>query len=324
MYAVVCREYGPPNVLEYIEWPEPEPQPGEILIRAEAVGLNFVDTMRRSGRHPSPPPLPFIPGIELCGQVVAVGEGVDRFSPAQRVIGRCVTHGACAELVCVEARFAVPCPEELSAVEAASVFVTGQTAFHALHTAGHLQSGQTVLVTAAGGGVGLWAVQLARAAGATVIAAAGSDEKLAEAATYGAQVTVNYRQPGWSEQVNEATAGKGVSLIVESVGGEVFQQSLNCWAAGGRMVIYGEASGTPGVLTGDQLLFGNRSVQGLAVGTVIEDEPLMRSTMVSLLELIRSGVVRVPAGTVLPLRDAARAHSLLESRQVKGKVVLLS
>ena len=323
MQAAVCRQYGPPNVLEYIAWPDPAPQPGEILLQAEAVGVNFVDTMRRSGRHPAPPALPFIPGIELCGTVAALGADVSGFRLGQRVIGRCITHGASAELVCVEARFAVPCPVELPASTAAGLFVVGQTAFHALHTAGQLAAGETVLVTAAAGGVGLCAVQLARNAGATVIAAAGSERKLQLAADHGASVCVNYREPGWSREVLAATGGQGATLIVESVGGEVFQEALNCWAPGGRMVIYGEASGTPGTLTGDCLLFGNRSARGLAVGTVIEDEPLMRSAMRALFECLASGTLHLPVDRELPLAETARAHELLESRQTSGKLILL-
>lgn len=324
MHAIVCYRHGGSEVMQYKEVPRPEPADGEVLVRVEAIGINFVDTMRRSGKHPTAPQPPFTPGIELCGRVAALGPGVQEFREGDRVIGRCVTHGAYAEYVRVEARFTVPCPERLSLEEGAALFVTGQTAYHGLVTLGQIRTGEDVLITAAAGGVGTCAVQIARLLGARVIAAAGTPEKLAIARKLGAEMLIDYSRPDWPEAVLAATRGQGASLILESVGGEVFQACLRCWAPRGRLVVYGKASGRPGVVTGDELLFGNRTVYGLAVGLLIEDSGLLRSSMRQLFEWIADGRLRLLVGRKFCLGDAAEAHRCLENRQSHGKIILLT
>ena len=322
MHAIVCHEHGGPEVMQYEEVSQPKPTAGDVLIQAEAIGVNYVDTMRRSGKHPAAPKTPFTPGIEVCGRVAAVGELVSRFREGDRVIGRCVTHGAYAEYVCAEERFTVGCPETVSAEEGATLFVTGQTAYHALVTIGQIQPDEWVLITAAAGGVGTCAVQIAKLHGAKVIAAAGSTEKCDLAKSLGADATVNYAEPGWPERVREATSDNGANLIIESVGGEITSDCIQCWAPGGRMVIYGKASGKPAMVSGDDLLFGNRSVHGLAVGIVIENETLMRQAMDRLVEWVASDQLCLHVGQVYSLRDAAEAHRDLESRKTTGKLVL--
>jgi NADPH2:quinone reductase len=279
--------------------------------------------MRRSGNHPTAPAPPFTPGIELCGRVAALGPVVTGFREGDRVLARCVTHGAYAEYVCAESRFAVPCPEDIPAEEAAAIFVNGQTAYHALLTLGKVRGGEDVLITAAAGGVGTWAVQIARLQGARVVAAASTPEKRALARELGADVAVDYSRPGWHEEVLAATEGRGADLVLESVGGDVFQACLRCWAPRGRLVVYGRASGRPGAVTGDDLLFGNRAVYGLALGVVIEDTALLRSSMRQLLDWHRGGRLRVVVGRKYPLREAAEAHRALEGRRSHGKIVLL-
>lgn len=323
MHAIVCHQHGGPEVMRYEEMPRPEPAAGEVLVRAEAIGVNYVDTMRRSGKHPTAPKPPFIPGIELCGRVASLGAGVSGWREGDRVLARCVTHGAYAEYACAEARFIVPCPADIPADEAAAIFVNGQTAYHALLTLGHVGPGENVLVTAAAGGVGTWVVQIAKLQGARVIAAASTPEKRAIAKKLGADVVVDYSQENWHEQVLTATAGRGADLVLESVGGPVFQSCLRCWAPRGRLVVYGKACGQPGLVTGDELLFGHRTVKGLAVGMVIEDTELLRSSMQQLLEWYAGGRLRILVGQKYPLREAAQAHHALEGRQSIGKIVLI-
>jgi NADPH2:quinone reductase len=323
IHAIVCREYGDPNVMQSMEIPRPDPTALEVLIKADAIGVNYVDTMRRSGRHPSAPALPFTPGIEVCGRIAAVGSEVTRFQEGDRVIGRCVTHGAYAEYVCLEERFAVECPDELSDQQGAALFVNAQTAYHALVTMGATQPGENVLITAAAGGVGSCAVQIAKLLGATVIAAASSPDKRSLAQDLGADILIDYTQADWPQQVLDATNGVGANLIIESVGGEIAASSIDCWAAGGRMVIFGQASGTPAPIAGNHLLFGNRAVFGLAVGVVIEDEKVMRAAMEQLNGWLRTGDLQLTIGTSYALKDAALAHRDLEGRATQGKLVLL-
>lgn len=322
MHAIVCHQHGAPEVMRYEEIPQPTPAASEVLIKADSIGVNYVDIMRRSGKHPAAPPTPFTPGIEVCGRIAALGDQVSRFREGDRVIGRCVTHGAYAEFVSVEERFTVGCPEALSPEEGAALFVTGQTAYHALFTIGKVIPGERVLITAAAGGVGLCAVQVAKVLGGQVIATAGSAQKCDLARSFGADVVVNYSEPDWPQRVLEATGGTGAELIIESVGGGITEGCVQCWAAGGRMVIFGKASGDPAIVSGDDLLFGNRAVYGLAVGTVIEDEALMRQAADQLNEWLGTGQLRLHLGEVYPLREAAQAHRDLEGRRTTGKLVL--
>lgn len=326
MHAIVCRRHGGPEVMQYEEIPLPEPEAGEVLIEAEAIGVNYVDTMRRSGQHPSAPQPPFTPGIEVCGRIAAVGSRVRRFQQGDRAIGRCVSHGAYAEYVRVEERFTTACPDDISAEEAAALFVNGQTAYHALVTMGRVQPGESVLVTAAAGGVGTCAVQIATILGASVIATASTPEKRQLAGSLGAETAVDYTKPNWPQRVLEnakAAEKGGVQLVLESVGGKIAKACLDCWAPGGRMVVFGKASGEPALICGDDLLFGNRSVFGLAVGTVIEDEALMRKTMTQLLQWVGQKKLRLQIGEKYPLREAAAAHRDLVGRKTHGKLVLI-
>ena len=325
MHAIVCHRHGGPEVMRYEDAPVPEPGPGEVLLKTEAIGVNYVDTMRRSGKHPTAPKPPFTPGIEAYGRVVTLGSGVDEsgLREGQPVIARCVTHGAYAEHVCAEAQFVVPCPAEIEPQQAAALFVNGQTAYHALITLGHVRRDENVLITAAAGGVGTCAVQIAKAHGARIIAAASNREKLNLVQKLGADVLVDYSQDNWPQQVLDATEGSGADLILESVGGQIFGGCLRCWATRGRLIVFGKACGTPGVITGDELLFGNRSAVGLAVGIMIEDTSLLRSSMNELFELIMQKELQMIVGETHPLRDASVAHQRLENRLTHGKVVLV-
>lgn len=323
MHAIVCHEHGPPEVMQYEEVPQPEPRADEVLVKIDAIGVNYVDTMRRSGKHPTAPAPPFVPGIEACGEVVAVGSGVSDFKLGDRVLARSISHGAYAEYACFQRRFTVKCHPKMPADEAAALFVNGQTAYHALLTVGQVRPGENVLITAAAGGVGLCAVQIAKVLGANVIAAAGTQEKLSLAGEFGADVLVNYRNDDWPHRVEQATAGSGADLVLESVAGRIFEQCKECWAPGGRVVIFGKASGDPATLTGDELLFGNRIAYGLAVGMVIEDEPLLRASMQQLFDWYQQGKLKLIVGETHPLHDAPLAHRRLVERKTHGKIVLL-
>ena len=217
----------------------------------------------------------------------------------------------------------MPCPNDLTAEQGAALFVNGQTAYHALITIGVAEPAENVLITAAAGGVGTCAVQIAKLLGAKVIAAAGTSDKRDLAKQLGADVLIDYTRADWPQRVLEATDGAGVNLIIESVGGEVASSCVKCWAVGGRMVIFGKASGTPATISGDDLLFGNRVVYGLAPGTVLEDEELMRRAMDQLIGWVQAGDLRLTIGKSYALKEAAQAHRDLEGRATHGKLVLL-
>lgn len=309
--------------MELVDVPRPTVGPREVLVRSAAIGVNFVDTMRRSGRHPAAPATPFTPGIEVCGWVEEVGDQVERFQAGQKVIGRCVTHGAYAEFVVTEERFTVEWIDGIPPEQAASLFVNPQTAYHALKTMGRFGADEIVLITAAAGGVGLAAIQTAKSMGGTVIALARGVEKLELARQHGADFAVDYSKAGWSREVSHATDGRGVDLILESVGSKVASECLKCWAFGGRMVVYGKASGEPAVVTTEELLFGNRCVHGMALGTLLENEDLLRSGMSEINRMCRAGDLKCHVGHTFNLANAADAHRLLEGRGSVGKIVLL-
>lgn len=323
MKAIVCTKHGGPETLKLEELPDPQPGENEVLIKTEAIGVNYVDTMRRSGNHPTAPQTPFVPGIELAGTVAGIGSGVTSFHPGDKVMARCVSHGAYAELVCAEERFTLARPDDVSAENAAALYVTGQTAYHALITMGNAAPGETVLITAAAGGVGSCAIQIAKILGLTVVAASGSSAKCELCRQLGANFAVNYSSPNWSDEVAKFTDDKGANLILESVGGDVAKGCIRCWADQGRMVVFGRASGKPAIITGDDLLFGHRQVAGMAVGRIIDDRETLQTSMEQLLKWVGQGSLRPVIGKTFRLEEAAAAHRELQQRETTGKILLV-
>ncbi|HLC20663.1 MAG TPA: NADPH:quinone oxidoreductase family protein [Candidatus Methylomirabilis sp.] len=225
MKAIRVHEPGGPEALQYEEAPDPRPEPGEVLIRVEAAGINFADTLARKGLYPTSTPPPFIPGFEVAGTVIEVGAGVKEITRGERVTGF-APKGGYAELAVMPAASAIPVPEPMTFEEAAAFPIVFLTAYHALKSFGRLRQGESVLIHAAGGGVGTAAVQLAKVWGARVFATAGSDEKLSGVKGLGADEVLNYRTADFAEAVRRWTGGRGVDIILESVGGEVFEKSL--------------------------------------------------------------------------------------------------
>ncbi len=315
-------EYGGPEVLKLEEVERPHPQAGEILVKVEVIGLNYADTMQRRGMYPFPVPFPIVLGGDVVGRVITLGEGVT--SPA---VGTCILTalplGAYAEYITVPARTTSALPTQLSVHDALVLPVQGQTAYHVLTTAGHLRPGESVLIQAAAGGVGSLAVQLAKALGAgLVIATASTERKLDLVRSLGADVAINYTQPDWAEQVQDATQGKGVDLVLEMVGGTIFDHSIRLLAPFGRFVFFGAASGENRVVEPIQLM-NMQACIGFGLPPLIEKRPdLLEQGMQTLLTLIEQGKVKPVIHSVLPFEQAAEAHHLLETRQTVGKVVL--
>lgn len=320
--AVVVPQFGGAEVLSYQEVPEPVPGEGQVLIRAGAVSVNFADIQTRRGGYQATPPL--IPGIDAAGTVAALGPGVAGLSLGQRVAAFCLG-GSYAELVLAPAVLTWAVPAVLDLETAAAFPTLGITAYNLLTTAGRLAAGETVLVHAAAGGVGSTAVQMARLLGAgTVIGTVGDDAKRPLAESLGCRHVINYRSEELTARVKELTEGRGADLILDSVSGPIFQQSLACLAPFGRLVTYGRASGEAGQLQTDDLFMSVRSVIGYSTNTYRRLRPAaLRPAAEAVLGMLTDGRLKLVIGARFPLAQAAAAHRLVEGRQSTGKVLLL-
>jgi NADPH2:quinone reductase len=321
MRAVVFHQHGGPEVLQVADVPTPTPGPGQVLLRVRAAGVNYADTMQRAGTYGGQYRFPYVAGFEACGDVVEVGPDVQGLAAGQRVMGR--PSGAYAEYALAAASELVPVPDGVSDEEAAAFPIVFQTAYHCLLTCGRLAPGESVLVHAAGGGVGTAAVQLARILGGRVLATAGSDDKLRRVRDLGADVTINYRQQPFSEVVRRETGGRGADIILESVGGQVFRDSLECLAPLGRLVVFGLASGEPGNATALHFQKNNQALFGFHLGQLARRCPAVaRRGLEAVTEFLRWGRVRPVVGHVFPLDQARQAHELMGSRDSYGKIIL--
>ena len=312
-----------PEVLIYEDVSDPTPGDGEVLIRIEAVGLNFADVMRRRGDdYPQPSPPPFILGSEVAGTVAALGKGVTSLEAGTPVLATPGV-GGYAQYICVPAATVIPLPPGISAVQAAALVGHGLTAALSLRQAARLAPGENVLVEGAAGGVGSFAVQLAKLYGAgKVIAAASTPEKRAIAEGLGADASVDYTAPGWAKQVKELTGGHGVDVVLEMAGGETVAQALDALAPFGRMVFLGQSSGKTALIDPWRLTTTNHTVRGFYIGAYLAFPELMQSTLGEIIGFLMAGKLSLQVGTVLPLAQAAEAHRLLEGRKTTGKVVL--
>lgn len=323
MKAVRFHHTGGPEVLVFEDVDDPNPARGEVLIRVEAAGLNFADVMRRRGDdYPEPSPPPFILGAEVAGTIAGLGEGVDHLSVGTPVFAT-PGAGGYAEYVTVPAATVIPLPQGMTILQAAALVGHGLTAAFALRNSARLQEGESVLVEAAAGGVGQFAVQLAKIYGAgRVIAAASTSEKRALAERLGADASVDYTAPGWSEQVRELTNGRGVDIVLETVGGETVGHALDAMAPFGRMIFIGQSSGESAAVDPWRLTTPSHSLIGFYVAAFTAMPELTMSTLTELVGHVLAGTLTLEPGTVLPLSEAAEAHRLLESRRTTGKVIL--
>lgn len=323
MKAVRFHTTGGPEVLVYEDVPDPVPADGEVLIRVEAAGLNFADVMRRRGDpYPEPSPTPFVLGAEVAGTIAAVGAGVTSLEVGTPVLAT-PGAGGYSQYVCVPAAGVMPLPPGFDAVHAAALMGHGLTAAIALRQSARLAQGESVLIEGAAGGVGSFAVQLAKLYGASkVIAAASTPEKRAAAERLGADASVDYTAPHWAAKVRELTDGRGVDVVLEMAGGETVAQALDALAPFGRMVFLGQSSGKTALVDPWQLTVPNRTVTGFYIGAYLAFPELIQSTVGEIIGFIMAGKLSIQVGTVLPLSQAAEAHRLLEGRKTTGKVVL--
>lgn len=322
MLAVQAVRPGAPEVLEVIDLPVPKPGPGEILIRHEAVGLNFIDTYHRSGLYPIKTPA--VLGLEGAGIVEAVGEGVTRFAPGDRAAYASGPMGAYAEFHVVPAARAVHVPDGVSTQIAAAVMLKGMTAEFLLRRCFPVEAGQTLLIHAAAGGVGQIMVQWAKALGAVVIGTAGGPDKCALAAGLGADHVIDYKAEDVAARVRQITGGQGVPVAYDSVGKSTFEGTLASLARRGLFVSFGNASGPPPMLDIARLnqagsLFLTRPKLFDYVATTEE----LDASAAALFAVIASGQVKISISQTFALSEARAAHEALEGRRTTGASLLI-
>lgn len=324
MRAWQVHEYGDAwDVLSLGEVAVPEPGPGAVLVRVQAAGLNFPDLLLCAGQYQERPPLPFTPGLEVAGEVVAAGEGAE-FAVGDRVLGAPMPTGGLADYAVLPAGGAFPAPDAMPAVEAAALFITYQTAHFGLHRRAALRAGEVLLVHAGASGTGSAAVQLGKAAGATVIATAGGPDKAEVCRQLGADVAIDYTGQDLVGAVKEATGGRGADVIWDPVGGDVFDASRKCIAFEGRLVVVGFASGRIPDAPMNHVLVKNYSVLGLHWGLYRRQQPeLIGQVHNELLKLYADGAIRPLVGQERPLSDAPDAYRDLAARLAVGKIVLV-
>lgn len=320
MKAIRVHEYGSPDVMQLEELDIPEPGPGEVRVMLEAAGVNFIDIYQRSGQYRMH--LPFTPGSEGAGVVDAVGEGVEEFHPGDPV-AYAMSQGAYSDYAIVPALKLVPVPTGFNLLTAAAVMVQGITAHYLSHDTYPLQPGDTALIHAAAGGVGLLLVQLAKMRGARVIGTVSTAEKEALAREAGADEVIRYTEHDFEAEVKRLTDGRGVDVVYDSVGHETFLKSMECLRPRGYLVLFGQSSGAvapvdPQMLNRKGSLFLTRPT--IAHYTLDREETLRRAD--DLFRWIAAGQLSVRIDKTFPLEEAADAHRYLESRQSKGKVLL--
>jgi NADPH2:quinone reductase len=321
MHAIRVHATGGPDVLRYEDVAQPTPGPGQVLVKVEAAGVNFIDVYQRRGLYPVP--LPFTPGQEAAGTVAAVGPGVTEVKPGDRVAYTGVL-GAYAEYAVVPAERVVVLPEGIDARQGAAAMLQGMTAHYLACTTYPLKAGDTCLVHAAAGGVGLLLCQIAKRRGARVIATVSTREKAALAREAGADEVILYTEQDFAVEVKRLTQGAGVNVVYDSVGQTTFAKSLDCLAPRGMLVLYGQSSGPvgpfdPQLLSQKGSLFLTRP--SLAHYVATRAELLARAGEV--LGWVRAGTLKLRIGRELPLAQAAAAHRALEGRETTGKVLLI-
>jgi NADPH2:quinone reductase len=323
MRAVLCKSYGPPESLVIEEIEPLKPGPGQVVVGVKACGVNFPDTLIIEGKYQFKPELPFSPGGEVAGVVKALGEGVERVKVGQRVIAF-TGWGGFAEEVLVEAKGLIPIPEQMDFVTASAFVMVYGTSHYALKDRAKLQPGETLLVLGAAGGVGLAAVELGKIMGARVIAAASSKEKLAVCREHGADEGINYAGEDLKERIKALTAGKGVDVVFDPVGGPYSETALRGLAWEGRHLVVGFAAGDiPRIPLNLSLLKGS-SIVGVFWGSFTTRDPQRNQEHLrELLSWYLDGKIRPHISATYPLERVADALNDMLARKITGKAVLL-
>src|SRR5436305_5229721 len=320
--AVVCRELGPPEKLRLEEFASAPLPPGRVRVAIHAAGINFPDILMAAGEYQLKPELPFIPGMEAAGEVIEVDGAAEGAAVGDRVIVK-LRHGGYADEVVAAPSQLTPLPSTFDYAEGATFLAANGTAYHGLVDRAQIKSGEVLLVHGAGGGVGLAAVELGKLLGATVIAAASSEEKLAVAQARGADHLVLYKREPFRDAVKRLTSGRGADVVFDPVGGEVFEQSLRCIAWGARLLVIGFTGGI-GTARTNLVLIKGASVLGVRAGEAARKNPALGVARIEALgEWAEAGKIRPNISHRLPLENVAQAMRLLIERKAIGRVALM-
>ena len=324
MHAWLCENPVGVDALQWKELPTPQPKAGEVLIEIKAASLNFPDLLIVQGKYQVKPPLPFVPGSEYAGVIAAVGEGVTQLKVGQSVACLSGTGGFATHTI-APAALCMPLPPGFAHVDAAAFIMIYATSYHALVDRGQVKAGETVLVLGAAGGVGTSAIQVAKALGARVIAAASTDEKCELCRSIGADATINYSRQDLREAIKELTGGKGPDVIYDPVGGDLAEPALRSIAWRGRYLIIGFAAGPIPALPLNLPLLKGASLVGVFWGSFAKHEPKANAAMLA--ELARwygAGKIKPVIDRTMPMAELKAAYERMGSRQVMGKLVMVN
>lgn len=322
MRALLCKEFGPPESLTVEEVDAPEAGPGQVLIDVHAAAVNFPDSLIIENKYQVKPDLPFSPGGELSGTIAAVGAGVESYSVGDDVIAFS-GYGAFAEQIAIDAARVIPLPASIDYVTAASFIMTYGTSYHALFDRAALTNGETLLVLGGAGGVGLAAIEIGKALGAHVIAAASSEDKLAVCREHGADETINYAEQDLKTAIKETTDGRGVDVVYDPVGGSMTEAALRGCAWRGRLMVVGFASGDIPKPPLNLALLKGASLIGVFWGSFVAREPKQNQAQLkALFKLLEAGELHPHVSAVYGLEQGGEAIAALASRQATGKIVI--
>jgi NADPH:quinone reductase len=326
MKAIVCESWGPPSSLQLRDLPSPVPGPAQVLVRTRVAAVNFPDALIVAGKYQFKPELPFSPGGELSGEIIAVGSEVKRLAVGNKVVG-ITMFGAYSQEVLVDASNILPLPDDISDgdLELAGSFVlTYGTSLHALKDRAHAQAGETLLVLGAGGGVGLAAVEIGKLLGMRVIAAASSADKLVAARKHGADETIDYASEDLRERIKVLTGGRGVDVVYDPVGGDLAEPALRSVGWRGRYLVVGFAAGDIPKIPANLLLLKGSSLVGVFWGEFVRREPALNADNMGLLfSWLRERKIHPLISERYPLSRASEALDTLLARKAIGKLVVL-
>jgi len=323
MHAVEISTFGKPEVLKPCTRPTPQPKAGEVLVRVEAAAVNRPDVVQRQGNYPMPPGVSDLPGLDIAGRIAAVGEGVADWKVGDAVCAL-VAGGGYAQYCIAPAAQCLPIPKGLSAAEAASLPETFFTVWTNVFDRGGLKPGESILIQGGSSGIGVSAIQMAKALGHRVFATAGSDEKCAACLRLGADIAINYKTQDFAEVVKEATGGRGVNVILDMVGGSYVTKELRSLAVEGRLVFIAGLGGNKGEIPINTIMQNRLTITGstLRPRPVEFKGEIARSLRAKIWPHIEAGKIKPEIYKTFPLDEAAKAHELMESSQHIGKIVL--